>query len=175
MKRFKFGRKVAVMGVVTGLALAAGGVAFAYILATGSGPGNGTVGQSTSSHAKLTVSVTPCSGTATMLPGGSQTCHFVVHNPTTAVVHIGTATVTLTSTGGNIVQTVSGTKTAVSGCLASWFTASVTTQPSSTHIAANGGTDSGGVVTLSLATKGTAVAQTSCLGTKPLFIVHVAS
>ena len=181
MKRFKFGRKVAIVGVVTSLALVAGGVAFADILATGSGTGNGTVGKSTSSNAKLTVTVSTCT-VATMLPGGHQTCSFKINNPTTALVKFEGAG---DGDGEQVSKWVARQSSSqvghmrcchMSGIVVSTGTTTkVTTSVATTSLAANTTSSSAGNVKLTFTTAGTAVAQTSCLGQDPIFTVHVPS
>jgi hypothetical protein len=161
-------KKVAAAGVVAGLALVAGGVAFAYVTATGTGHGTGKVATSSAVTGKLTVTVSPCTTPTTLLPGETQSCGYTVHNTTKGQVKFTTNTVTLTRTGTTVVDS---TGTPITGCTWGWFTISVFTQPTPSTLAATG-TATGGVVHLTLNTSVTTT-QNACLGAHPAFTVHV--
>lgn len=168
MKRFNRTSKVATVGVIVTLGLAAAGVAFAYVTATGSGSGAGKVATASTLTGKLKVTISPCATPASILPGQTQTCGYKVHNTTAGQVHFGTNTVALTHTGTTIKKST-GAK--VAGCKVAWFTVSVTTQPAPNTLAA-AATASGGVVTLKMKTSATTT-QNACLGSTPKFTVTV--
>lgn len=113
-------RRIAVVGSVIVLALAGGGLAFAYFTASGSGTGSATVGSTG------TWGVTAGSPSGTIYPGsGASTIIFSVQNTGTGDQQYSSAVATVNSSGGDI--TVNGSP--VSGCMASWFSPSVTSDP----------------------------------------------
>jgi hypothetical protein len=118
-KIFAARRRIAVVGVAAAMVLAGGGAAFAYFTASGSGTGSATVGSTG------TWQVTQASSTGTLYPGsGSSVITFNVKNTGTADQQYSTATPTVDSDGSGNIQT-GGSSTSVSGCLAAWFSASV--------------------------------------------------
>ena len=98
------------------VAMAAVVAAIAYFTGTGSGTGQAQVGTSTP------WGVTFGASTGTMYPGsGSSTVNYTVTNNASGNQHLNTTTASVATDGsGNV--TSSGTP--VSGCLATWFSAS---------------------------------------------------
>ena len=172
-------KRVAALGVVV-LVLGGAAAAFAYFTSTGSANSTGSVGSATN----WSVTATGGSGTptasGTMYPGvGTSTLGFRVTNAGTGHQAINSVTVTVPADGSGNALDSSGT--AISGCLASWFSVG-----SSSFLASDGTT----VVTLSsphdLAGAGyitgstaitmtnAAVAQDACQGKSPRYTVTVA-
>jgi hypothetical protein len=124
-----------VAAAVAALAIGGGSMA-AYAYFTASGTANGSAGVGTSTN----WSVTGFSGsglpssTGTLLPGGaSASLTYRVTNPSSGHQGINSVTVALATSGANVVDSATGT--AVSGCLASWFSVG-----SSTFTASDGTT-----------------------------------
>jgi hypothetical protein len=139
-------RKPAVAAAIVGGVLAVSGTAaFAYWTASGSG--SGTAGTATGSQA-LTVAGDTFGGTA-LTPGGTaQAISGTVTNPNTFNVPFGlTAVPTVDSTHAS------------AGCLAGWYTVTLTTPP--TSVAANNHVDFNGTVAL---TNLSSTNQDSCKG-----------
>jgi hypothetical protein len=113
--------RIAVIGTAVAIVLGSGGAAYAYFTATGSGTGQATVGTTG------TWQVAQNNTSGTIYPGsGASTIVFDVKNTGTGDQQYSNATVALANDGsGNI--TVGGAP--VPGCLASWFTASVSNDP----------------------------------------------
>jgi hypothetical protein len=159
---FHFTKKRAiVIAVVGSLALGAG--AYAYFTSTGTGNGAGSVGSSTA----FTVAVSS-DATGTLYPGaGSQTLTYNVTNSSSGHQRLSSAIASVASTGGEI---MSGTPSApVSGCLASWFTASAsTTNPLPQDLAGSG--ISSGTVVVTMQNDPDA-SQDSCQGKAPKILV----
>lgn len=150
-KLFSTRRRVITIASATVVALAGGGAAFAYFTATGAGTGQASVGTAGS----FTVTQTTPTPTA-LLPGGSDTVTFSIHNGTSGALEFASAAASINSSAGNI--TASGT--AVSGCLATWFGATVATDPGAgTDIPA--GTSVTATVTVTMTDTPT-VSQDSC-------------
>jgi hypothetical protein len=131
-KLFTARRRIAIAGIAAVVVLAGGGgAAFAYFTASGSGTGSATVGSTG------TWQVTQASSTGTVYPGsGSSVITFNVTNTGTGDQQFSSATSAVNSSGVDITQ--SGT--ALSGCLASWFTTSVTSDPDINTDVAGGAT-----------------------------------
>jgi hypothetical protein len=155
LRRFINKRVVGALTVVAVLAVA--GAAFAYFSSSGSGTGSATVGSSTA----FTVAVSPATG-GPLYPGsGSQTLSYTVTNPGAGSQNLGATTATVVSSGGNIVHG----STVVTGCLASWFTATNTAPPPLPQTLAGGATSTAGSVAVTMANA--AVSQDACQGTTP--------
>jgi hypothetical protein len=138
-RRFNKKGTIAVLSVVAALAMAAG--AYAYFTSSGSGTGQANVGGTSA----LTVNVGTVSGT--MLPGsGSTTIPFTVTNSSQGNQSLTGVTASVKSSGGFITQ--SGT--ALSGCLASWFSVSVNAPTPATQDLAGGATSTGGSVVVTM-------------------------
>ncbi len=154
-KLFTTRRRLAIVGITAAIVLAGGGAAYAYFTTTGSGTGSATVGTTG------TWSVTQASTSGTIYPGsGSSVITFNVKNTGTGDQQYSTATTAVNSSSGNITQ--SGT--AVSGCLASWFSASVTSDTNlSTNVAGGATVQVQVTVTMPSAT----VNQDSCESAAP--------
>lgn len=130
-KLFTTRRRIAIVVGASAIVLAGGGAAFAYFTASGSGTGSATVGSTG------TWQVTQASSTGTIYPGsGSSVITFNVKNTGTGDQQYSTATAAINSSSSDITQ--SGT--ALSGCLASWYTASVTSDPDLSTKVAGGAT-----------------------------------
>jgi hypothetical protein len=129
-------RRVVVIGLAAAGVLGGGSAAFAYFTASGSGTGSAAVGSAG------TWAVSQASTTGTIYPGsGSSVITFNVKNSGTGDQQYSSATAAVASSGGNI--TVGGVP--VAGCLASWFSASVTSDPSINTNVAGGATVQDGV------------------------------
>jgi hypothetical protein len=112
MKRF-MSKKVAAIGLAAGIALGAGGAAFAYFTTNGSGTGSASVGSTPTGVNNLAVTVAAPTGAAKLFPtvlGDSnatvQTFAYAVKNTTEADINLSTEKITVSDTGG---------------CLGSWF------------------------------------------------------
>jgi hypothetical protein len=162
------------------LILGGAAAAFAYFTSSGTANGTGAVGSATSwSVTGFAGSGNP-TASGTLYPGvGTSTLTYRVTNPGTGHQAINSVTVTVPADGSG--NALDSTGTAISGCLASWFTVG-----SSSFLAADGTT----VVTLAsphdLAGAGyitgsttvtmtnAAVAQDACQGKTPRYTVAVA-
>jgi hypothetical protein len=126
-------RRIVIVSAAAVAVLAGGGAAYAYFTASGSGTGSATVG-STGSW-----TVTQSTSSGTIYPGsGSSVITFNVKNAGTGDQQYSTATPTVnsSSSGGYITQGGSP----VTGCKASWFSASVTNDPDVNTNVAGGNT-----------------------------------
>jgi|SRR5581483_11769074 len=125
-------KKVAALGVFV-LILGGAAAAFAYFTSTGTANGTGDAVGSASNW-----SVTNVVATGTLYPGvGTSTLTYKITNPGSGHQAINSVTVTVPADGSGNALDSSGT--AISGCLASWFSVG-----SSSYLASNGTT----VVTL---------------------------
>jgi hypothetical protein len=149
-------KRVAVaLGVVASLALAA--AALAFFTSSGSGTGSATVG----SAGAWTVNVSAATG-GPLYPGsGSQSIAYTVTNSGSGQQSLAATSSVVKSSGGNVTQ---GGVT-VSGCLASWFTATNTAPTPLPQNLAGGATSTGGSVVVSMQDSGTN--QNSCQGVSP--------
>jgi hypothetical protein len=150
------GKKRITILLAAALTLAGAGAAFAYWTSTGSGTGTATSGEST---AFTISSMTPV---GTLAPGSAgQTVAFTVTNPGEGTQNLTTVTISLATPDG-VAWVPTG------DCLASDYTATVTTQPSPGEIAAGGSVDGTATVTLD----NTAADQDECQGQDvPLYFV----
>jgi hypothetical protein len=126
-------RQIAIVGIAAAMVLAGGTAAFAYFTSSGSGTGSATVGSAN------TWSVVQDSASGTIYPGsGSSVITFHVTNNATGDQQFSTATPTVVSSvdGGYIMHG----DTTVTGCLAAWFSASVTGDPAINTNIADGST-----------------------------------
>ena len=118
MRLPKWKKKFLTIVLTTGVALGAGGIAAAYIGATGSGTGSAKVGSAKDFKVAL------YGGTSTTFTPGSPThLTFTVQNIASYKEHAATVTVKVETTSGNVIA--SGT-VVVPTCLASWFVVKVT-------------------------------------------------
>lgn len=109
MKRF-MNKKVAAIGLATGLALGGAGAAFAYFTGTGSGPGSATTGSVTGTDLAIT-STTPTG----LLPNGpAGTIDLTIKNNGSGAEYVGTVTGTVT----NVTSGSAGTE----ACATSFYT-----------------------------------------------------
>lgn len=125
----KFTKKRLVLLAVPLAALALAGGAFAYFTSTGSGTGQAAVGKAGA------WTITPGSSSGTMYPGqGSTTIPYTVTNSGNGQQELnGTAASVVADSSGNVEQK----SASVTGCQASWFTAT-NTPPAAADLAPNG-------------------------------------
>jgi hypothetical protein len=143
------------VGVIASLALAAGAVAF--FTSAGSGTGSATVG----SAGAWTVNVSAATG-GPLYPGsGSQSIAYTVTNSGSGHQSLTGTSAAVASSGVNVTQ--GGTP--VSGCLASWFTATNTPPTPLPQNLAGSATSTGGSVAVSMQDSGTN--QNPCQGVSP--------
>ncbi|HEX2819277.1 MAG TPA: hypothetical protein VHO07_03795 [Streptosporangiaceae bacterium] len=120
-KLFATRRWIAIVGITAAMVLAGGSAAYAYFTSTGSGTGSASVGSAGS------WSVSAGSPSGTIYPGsGSSVITFEITNNGSGDEQYSSASATVNSGSGGAV-TVGGV--AVTGCLAAWFNATVTTDP----------------------------------------------
>jgi hypothetical protein len=154
-KLFTTKRRIAVVSGVTVVALAGGGVAFAYFTSTGSGTGQAQVGSATNWD------VTAGAPSGTMFPGqGATTIVYTVKNVGSGNQTDNTDTVSMPTSGADV--TSHGAD--VPGCLASWFTAGITTDNAQTVDFAPGQTES---VTVTVTLSDAQANQNACQGVTP--------
>ena len=137
LRRLTSKRMIAAVSVLGVLALAGG--AFAYFTSSGSGAGQATVG----SAGSWTVAFGATSGT--MYPGaGTSTVNYTVTNGGSGKQQLTGTTAAVATDGSNI----KSNGTAVSGCLAAWF--SVTNHsPAAADLAPNASATGSADVTMS--------------------------
>jgi hypothetical protein len=123
-KLFTTRRRIAIVVGASAVVLAGGGAAFAYFTASGSGTGSATVGTT----GTWSVAETGATGGPIYPGSGSEVITFSVTNSGTGDQQFATATAAVNADGSGNIQTGSGDNS-VSGCLASWFSASVTSDP----------------------------------------------
>jgi hypothetical protein len=147
-------------------ALTLAGAAFAYFSSTGSGTGHAQAGTST----PFAVTVAAPTG-GPLYPGaGSMALSYTVNNPSTGVQQLASTTATVASgTGGVITQA----GIAVPGCLAVWFSASITPPGTLPQSLIGGATTTAGTVTVTMPSN-TLVSQDSCQGKSPDITVSAA-
>jgi len=150
------------------LALAAGG-AYAYFTATGTATdqGAGTVGTTTPFQ------VTFGTATGTMYPGaGSTVIPFTITNEGTGYENLSSAAVVIPDTVGDGSGDIEDAGVDVTGCLAAWFSATVSTAPSYGDLAPNGqsGDSATGDVTVTMSDSGTD--QDACENATPDITVN---
>lgn len=167
MRKFKFSKKAAAIGLTAGIALGAGGIAAAYFLSTGTGSGSASTGTSTS----FTVAQTGAAVGKAYPGAGTSKVTFKITNPGSGhqLAVVATTSASVASTGGTVITYANPTAPAkVTGCKSSWYTATATA--ASTNLAPAGSTTN--VVTVTLATTGP---QTACKTASPKITLHVAS
>lgn len=135
-------KKMVGLGLAFGIALGAGGIAAAYLGASGTGTGSATVGKATN----LVVSG---GSVSTLLPGTTKTATFTVHNPNHFKVHF---------SGGSASVTESGPTCGISKASGP--------SPTSGTIAATGTT----TVTVTVKMVTTTITQSSCTATVHLHV-----
>jgi hypothetical protein len=133
------------------------GGAYAFFTSSGSGSGGASVGSASN------WTVTPAAATGgPLFPGaGTQTITYTVTNPSSGHQSLTATTAVVKSSGGNVTQG----GTAVSGCLASWFTATNTAPTPLPQNLAGSATSTGGSVAVTMQDSGTA--QDVCQGVQP--------
>jgi flagellar basal body-associated protein FliL len=156
MRKLFSSRKRIVIIVLAAIVVFGGaGAAYAYFSSTGTGTGQANVGSA------ATWTVTAGSASGTMYPGaGNSTIVYTVKNNASGEQQFSQATATVNSSGGNITQN----GTAVSGCLATWFTATVSSDPSINTNIASGGT---ATITVTIAMPSSTTNQNACQGVTP--------
>jgi hypothetical protein len=157
-RRFTKKRVVVALSVVAALAVAGG--AIAYFTSSGSGTGSATVGSSSA----LSVAVAAPSG-GPLYPDGTsaETLGYTVTNNASFAQHIGSTTVTVAADSNGDIKHGS---TAVTGCKASWFTASDTGASAAPATVASGGGTATGTVTVKMPADSTND-QDACQGASP--------
>lgn len=153
---FNTRRRIAVAGTAVALVLAGGGSAFAYFTSTGSGTGSAAVG----SAGAWTVAQTGATGT--IFPGSGST---VI---TYSVTNSGTGSQSFSSAVPAITAETNGDAESggvdIPGCLATWFTPTVSSDPGlGTSIAGGGSVN----VQVTVTMPNLAVNQNACQGKTP--------
>jgi hypothetical protein len=138
----RFTRKRALVALTAIAVLGISAAAIAYFSTSGTGTGQAKVGTSTA------LSVTAGTTTGTMYPGtGTSTVPYTITNPTgSGVQNLSGTSVSVasdTTTGSPTLGDILDHGTAVSGCLASWFTP--TDHPPAYGEIADGSSKSGSV------------------------------
>ncbi len=143
-----------------GLTLAGTRVAFAYWSSTGSGHGTAQTGVT----AAFTITADPAEGEP-LTPGGpSQTVPFTVTHPVTGTLYLETVMVRVANDDGS-------TWTAVPGCTAADYAASVITSPPAPALVASGQSVSG-TATITMVNRSTN--QDACQGASvPLYFAAI--
>lgn len=157
-------RRIAVVGTIVAFVVISASAAFAYFTSTGTGSGSASVGTA----GTWTVNVKN-DASGNLLPGGgAEKVGYTIINPNKGAQAFTTVTATVGSDGTNVLN-ASGT--AVSGCLAAWFTADpgTTTPPAGTSIPHNG--TATGSVTVTMTDSGTN--QDACENVSPQITVTV--
>lgn len=139
-KLFTSRRRIAVVGAAAAAVVAISGVAFAYFTSTGSGTGQGSVGTA----ANWVVASDATQGTngvsgGPIYPGtGTETLYFTVQNGGSGQQEYSTDGVTMNTCGttpgcviaaGGAAGDATHKGADIAGCLASWFTPNVATDP----------------------------------------------
>jgi hypothetical protein len=157
-RRFTKKRVVVALSVVAALAVAGG--AIAYFTSSGSGTGSATVGSS----AQLSVSVGSPVGSA-LLPDGvsSQTLGYTVTNNASFAQHIGSTTVAVAADSNGDIKHGA---TSVTGCKASWFSATDSGASAAPNTLDASGGHASGTVTVTMPANSTDN-QDNCQGASP--------
>jgi flagellar basal body-associated protein FliL len=156
-KIFGSRRRIVVICLAAVVVLGGASAAFAYFSSSGNGTGQAQVGSAS------TWTVTAGNPTGTIYPGaGSSTIVFTVKNNASGEQQFSNATASVNSNNGNI--TASGSTTGVSGCLATWFNATVTSDPSINTNIASGGTAQ---VTVTVTMPSSTTNQNACQSVTP--------
>jgi hypothetical protein len=149
--------------VVVGVA---GGAAFAYFTAGGTGTGSAVVGSSS------TWEVTAAGVTGgPLLPGsGTQTINYTITNTSTGSQQLTSTSAELTAdSSGNVFDTE--TNATAAGCLASWFTVTNNPPPGLSLTVAGSASVTGASVTVTMDESGTN--QDACQDTSPQVTISV--
>jgi hypothetical protein len=117
-------RFIAAVGAVA--AIAAAGFAIAYFTDTGNGTGSATVGSSTAWGVSVTGSPTfTPSGYTAIYPGaGSEVIPFTITNNGKGYQNLANLSYSIKNDGGTPALAETSAGTVISGCQASWFSAS---------------------------------------------------
>lgn len=154
-KPFSSRKRIVIIGLAAVIVLGGAGAAWAYFSSTGSGTGQATVGSA------ATWTVTAGTPTGTIYPGyGNSQIAYTVKNNASGEQQFTTATAAVNSSGGNVTQN----GTVVTGCLATWFTATVSADPSVSTNIAPAGTAS---VTVTVTMPSSTTNQNVCQGVTP--------
>jgi hypothetical protein len=174
VRKFKFSKKAAAIGLAFGIALGAGGIAAAYFTASGSGSDKATVGTSTN------WTYVSSSTVGKAYPGhGTSVVTYTFKNVGHGDQAITSSEVSssIASTGGNIVETVATVATPVPGCSASWFS-SATSASNPTFgksVAPTGTTHVSVTVTMNNGTGATGSNQDACKTATPQVKITIAA
>lgn len=142
------GKKRTAIILAAVLTLTGAGIAFAYWTSTGTGTGTATTGES------VALEITSEAGVGELAPGSAgQTIDFTVTNPGEGTQNLTTVTVEIANEDGT-------PWVPALGCLATDYTAEVSTAPPAGEIAPGGSVD--GTVTVTL--ENTAINQDACQG-----------
>jgi hypothetical protein len=160
VRKFSVKKKAAAIGLAAGIALGAGGVAFAYFTSTGTGTGSVKVGSATN------FTVVKASTSGTLYPGATTaSVTFTITNPGHGHQNAASVSSSVVTKTGDI--TSGGSK--VAGCLSTWFTTANAFTP--VNLAPGGHTSA--VVTVTMHT--TTVTQNPCQGKTPNINLTVTS
>lgn len=163
------GKKVVIVAASAGLAVGMAGLASAYFSGTGTGTSHGNTGTATP------FTVTAESVTGTLYPGATTSVvTFTVENkghgrePLTVT----TSAATVVSSSGGDIETATNSNAAVTGCKASWYSATTTAKTATLAKTTNTTV----VVTVSMSNgTGTGSTQDPCENKHPLVHLHIAS
>lgn len=171
MKVPRIKKKFVAIGLASGLAMGAAGIAAAYFSSTGTGKGSAKVGSAT----HLTVSQTSTNGTTYLYPDGTTTTlTFTITNPGKGTQHyVVTASDASIATAGTVkgLAVTYGSTAAIPGCKSTWFSA--TANPESGNLTTGGTTTDTVVVSMNNGTGPTGSTQNTCSGHSPKVLLHV--
>jgi hypothetical protein len=160
----RFKKKFVAIGLASGIAIGAGGIAAAYFTASGTGTGSASVGSPTP------FTITQFATFGTLGPGGTpQTLTFRIANTYLTKQHLSTVTASVVAAvTGNIETATQPGHTPVPGCSASTFSTTLT--PTPVTITLTLGTTQ--VVTVTVFMHTNTSTQIACAGKHPLVNVH---
>lgn len=141
----RISRKPLIAGLSVLAVLAMAGGAFAYFTSSGSGTGTATVGTA----AAFTVNPATATGGLIYPGSGSESISYTVTNGGSGAENLSATTAAVASSGVNITEN----SAPVSGCLASWFTAT-NHPPTLPQDLAGGATSNAGSVTVTMTDSG---------------------
>jgi hypothetical protein len=155
LRRFTKKRMLAALSVVA--VLVGAGAAVAYFTSSGSGTGQASVGSSTA----FTVNVAAATG-GPLYPGsGTENLTYTVHNGSSGHQNLSSTSAAVAADNNGA---ITDNGTSVTGCKASWFTAT-NHAPSLPQNLAGGADATGGNVDVTMQDSGTS--QNACQGAHP--------